>query len=118
MNRKSALRQYCKGGKFIYLVDEIYERTLKMHIERMYCMRFLRTQLSVDRIRVTIEVFENIELDLLMKPPLETISYTLEETGYPIAPAGGIQELRPELCEWTGEKLKEKLLLPGEKNNG
>ena len=109
MSRKTALRQYGKGNKSVYLLDEIFNRTLKMHLERIYCMRFLRTLFSIDRIRVTIEVFENIEQDYLIGPPLETISYTLEESGYPNTPAGGIQELCPELHGWTGESLREKL---------
>lgn len=117
MSRGNALRQYRKGDKSVYLLDEIFVRTLKMHLERVYCMRFLHTQLSIDRIRVTIEVFENVEQDYLIGAPLETISYTLEETGYPDAPVGGIQELCPEL-NWTGKTLKEKLLSLKDENNG
>jgi len=108
MSREAALRQYRKGDESVYLLDEIFNRTLKMHLERVYCMRFLRTQLNIDRIGVTIEVFEDFPQYDPIGGSLETIFYTLEETGYPAAPVGGIQELCPEL-KWTGETLKEKL---------
>lgn len=116
--RKEANKLKIYGNLSVFLLDEIFARTLKMHLERVYCMRFLIAQLSINRIRVTIEVFENIEQDYFIGTPLETIFYTLEETGYPNAPTGGIQELCPELCKWTGETLKEKLLSLRGENNG
>src|SRR6185295_2123240 len=40
--KSDAIRTFGKGTKKVLLLDEIFSRTMKMHQERMYCMRFLR----------------------------------------------------------------------------
>ena len=73
-----------KGSDEKYLLDEIYDRTLKMERERRYCMRYLRPYFSLDAIRVEI-IIQNKELLNLKK----RICYTLEEDGYPDSPKPG-----------------------------
>lgn len=73
-------KKFGKGGRRVYLLDEIYDRTMKMHRERMYCMRFLRRDINVNRIDVVIRVYG--EGFSLMKEKA-VISYSLEEAGYP-----------------------------------
>lgn len=79
-----ANQQFSKDGDQKYLLDEIYDRTLKMERERRYCMRFLRPCFSLDSIRVEITIQH-------ASSPLkrDTIQYTLEEYGYPSFPASG-----------------------------
>lgn len=109
MSKNVAVREYRKGNESSYLLDEIFRRTLKMHLERLYCMRFLRPEVKIDMIRVAIEVFETIGEDYLTGPPLEKITYSLEEIGYPKLD-GTIESLCPDLAGWDGEVLKQKLV--------
>jgi len=79
-----ASQQFKKNGGYRYLLDEIYDRTLKMERERRYCMRFLRPCFSLDSIRV--EIFIHHASDPFTR---DKIQYTLEEQGYPSSPATG-----------------------------
>jgi hypothetical protein len=79
-----AKKQFTKFGDDKYLLDEIYDRTLKMERERRYCMRYLRPHLSLDSIRVII-VIQNSRNAY----QCDTIRYTLEENGYPSDPSSG-----------------------------
>lgn len=109
LDDEAATRTYGKGDKQVYLLEEIFERTLKAHLERMYCMRFMAPYIRIDRISVLIEFYdENFE------KIIDPIGYRLEEKGYPSKPAGGIYDLCPvdlkgpdEHINWTGEILKE-----------
>lgn len=67
--------------KQVYIVDEIYERTKKMHYERVYCSRYMRDFVEIDQISVKIEICEMNEDGRLETK--ENIAYILEETGYP-----------------------------------
>ena len=73
-------RRFGKGRCQVFLLDEIYDRTMKMHRERMYCMRFLRQDINVNRIDVQIRVYAN-GFSLLKERA--NIAYSLEEAGYP-----------------------------------
>jgi hypothetical protein len=57
------VRTYLKEGKGtaeqIHLVSEIYSRTFKTHLERIYCMRFLRGKVDIEKIRVHIQIILN-----------------------------------------------------------
>lgn len=77
-----ALRQFKKAGSDRYLLDEIYDRTLKMEKERRYCIRFLRPALNIEGIKVDIFVQSS-------EDPFSSkrIGYTLSENGYPTEPA-------------------------------
>lgn len=88
------------------LLDEIYERSLKMHKELLYCMRFMRPFISIDRILVNIAIYS--EYDYV--EPIEKITYVLEEKGYPSDPPAGICSICPELKGLSGKDIKKKLL--------
>ena len=93
-----ASQQYNKGNTSVFLLDEIYDRTLKMERERRYCMRYLRPCLSLDRIKVEIVI-----QDLQNPFNNDRLTYTLEDNGYPSTPASGrIKEFGSELR--TGEE--------------
>jgi len=89
-------KKFGKGrGGDVYLLDEIFGRTVKTHVERMYCSRFLRPQIEIDTINVKIEICAQKFSEVL-----ETIDYKLVERGYPENPPGGVHALCPELNEW------------------
>jgi hypothetical protein len=104
LTREVALKKYQKGTERRYLLDEIFDRTLKMHLERCYCMRFLSPEIRIEEIRVKINVY-----DASFVKSLLTIPYTLKESGYPKSPPGQISALCPSLAKWNGKALKEKL---------
>jgi hypothetical protein len=102
-NRDVACTRFGKGRRKVFLLDEIYERSIKLHRERIYCMRFLLPLALYDTIKVTIKIYLSANHPV---PELE-IGYRLAETGYPAQPSG-IRELYPEV-EWAGSSLKEHL---------
>lgn len=49
-------RKFKKEDSEIYLVDEIYLRTLKTHSEKVYCSKFMRPNIDFDSIKVTLNI--------------------------------------------------------------
>ena len=96
-----------RGGEVehVYLLDEIYERTLKMHLERKYCMRFLQGIVRIDAIEVLIEVFQDGNS---LTPCLDPIGYRLEEQGYPEVDAKRVRDICPHIT-MDGATLKRRL---------
>lgn len=93
-----ANKKFPKGSKSKYLLDEIYDRTLKMERERRYCMRFLRPCISIDKISVSINITNSQN-----SMQHDRINYTLEENGYPNEPiSGSIKDIKSNLR--TGEE--------------
>lgn len=87
--------------KHEYLINEIYLRTLKTHFERLYCMRFLRPYINIDRIRVFIRVSLTNGKKFHLPPPQG--SFDLIESGINDVQMGQIFEMCPELKNWQGE---------------
>lgn len=92
MTKEDACRTFGKGEAKVYLLDEIFERTLKMHQERMYCMRFLRPGVSIDKIGVTIKLYGPG-----YSGDPDVIQYRIEESGYPESSGQTIHLICPEL---------------------
>ena len=61
----------------VYLIDEIFCRTIKSHYETIYCMRFMRPYINIDKLSIMIE----IEVSDITKKLRAT--YELVEKGYP-----------------------------------
>lgn len=101
IDEETAKKQYNKGSKLTYLLDEIYERTMKMESERRYCMRFLRPYCSIETIDVEITVDHDDNVF-----DQDTIRYQLNETGYPEHLFTSIKEIDENLI--TGEELANK----------
>lgn len=96
-------KHFIKIGKAEQLlIDEIFQRTKKVELERRYCMRFLNQYLPIDEVCVTIEI--DPEFDL-MNP--EIIKYTLKENGYPA------KEITIDCPENSGEKIITRLKQKG-----
>jgi hypothetical protein len=93
-----------KFGKLddeVYLLDEIYERVMKVHRERIYCMRYCRRLIEIDNISVHIDFFSNF-IDDNLYPRL---SLSLCDTGYPIMPINGIYDLCTSLIDGNRNKI-------------
>lgn len=98
-----ACRTFAKKGVPQYLLDEIYCRTMKMHVERIYCSRFMHDVVRLDAINVRIGVFRSATDPIA----LEEINYSLRESGYPDMPLD-ISLVVDDLA-WNGEDLKRRL---------
>lgn len=88
-DEEEALKEYIKNGRPTFLLDELNERALKMHRERMYCMRYMRPHIDISRIHVDITIYAHVgemirkdnQRSALLDP--ERVQYTLVERGYP-----------------------------------
>lgn len=92
----------------MYLLDYIFRRLEKAHYETIYCMRFLRPSISINKLKVTIDNEMREQNDPSTKFSLELI-----EKGYPridinIYDICG-ESLKINGDRWNGEKLKEFL---------
>jgi len=107
IHKEAAMKKLGKKSESVYLLDEIYTRTVKMHVERLYCMRYMAAVTRIDAINATVKVFlPNMIF------PVKVIQYTLEERGYPDLKAKDIRKLCPGYpdVKCTGEKLEKELL--------
>lgn len=100
-------KKYLVGGHEKYLLDEIYDRTLKMELERRYCMKFMYPCINIGRIDVKINVYGQ------MSEKVRTISYMLEDVSYPDAPVAGqiVSTWKKDVP--TGEELLHSLIERG-----
>ena len=73
-----AEKKFYRGSDEKYLIEEIYDRTIKMEKERRYCMRFLRPYFYLSKINVDIKI-----TDIKYAMNAKNINYVLEEEGYP-----------------------------------
>lgn len=119
LNPKSVTQKvgYDSSGEEIYLLDYIFERTLKMHLERVYCSRFLVPYgIHLDRISVVVRFVDHEERFH------DDIVYRLTDTGYPTD--GPLEALCPDLRvpgsqeRWSGEVLRNRVLGIQEGDNG
>ena len=95
-----------KGAETVYLLDEIYARTVKMHYEREYCTRFTRGIVNIDTIDVKIEVYKDQNS---IDPCIDPIGYRLQSCGYPGADNATIDQLIPSQQLKKGVELYEEL---------
>jgi len=86
-----------KVGKYdneIYLIDEIYERVLKMQKERIYCEKFWKGEIMLDKIWVQIEFYHRKAQSQKDFHIHDNITFTLHDFQYPT-----IENNIFELCE-------------------
>jgi hypothetical protein len=88
-----------KDDSDIFLIEEIYNRVLKMHQERIYCARFWKSHLSIESILVIINFYS----DDIHEEVHPEITFTLSERGYPQGNQT-IYEMCPQLKD-NGEEL-------------
>lgn len=109
-HKDEATRTFGKKGagdriEQVFLLDEIFERSKKMHFERKYCMKFTRDLVEIDAIDVRIEVYRDQHS---MEPCVEPIGYRLEEAGYPDTDGVEFADLCPKV-QLNGTKLNNML---------
>ncbi|QJD81695.1 HD domain-containing protein [Spirosoma rhododendri] len=89
----------------IFLLDEIFSRTVKSHYETVYCMRFLRPYISINKLHVSIEL-EHRDITHEVR-----ISYELIEKGYPSDTLSIIElcgdQIRKNGGHWSGQNLSD-----------
>lgn len=98
---KISIEKYLKIDRDVYLIDEIYDRTLKTFSEALYCNRFLIPELRFDKIKVNIMVLNQKNHDDII-----AIKYELKELLYPTVVNKNIYEI----CE--------NLMIEGVQKNG
>ena len=117
LNKDNCVGKYWKGRRKEFLLDEIFQRTMKMHLERVYCSRFFSPYINIDKVNVRIRIFRHIVTDMR---PIEEIEYSLEEFGYPtdeksireicgdsVVYNGSLTRYKGEV--WNGQILKKVL---------
>lgn len=98
------------GGHNKYLLDEIYDRTLKMELERRYCMKFMYPYINIGRIDVNINVY-GLDSSLV-----KNISYTLEDLAYPDNVVSVKSGIVSDTSVPSGATLLQELIEKGEIN--
>ena len=97
--------EYDMGNTKKFLLDEIYDRTLKVEQERRYCMKFMCPFINIGRIIVKINIYDDNSYQI------DKISYCLEDTTYPDKPLiGNITEIQNDVPSGIEElrKIREK----------
>ena len=89
-------QQYGRMGVDGFFLDEIFNRTLKMHREQVYCGRFMLPAILSERIEVSIQICTGN-----YKRVLGSVPYILQQKGYPGA-VDTIESLAPQLAGLSG----------------
>lgn len=115
LNRKRCYELYKKGDLEVYLLDEIYERTFKTFHECLYYNRFVPDTIRLSTVNVVIDFYDDDDLE----PFFPSISYRLEEKGYPRIQEEDVYDLcGSDLCKGgnklTGEFVKNKIATNGD----
>ena len=95
-------KKYGKYEDSVYLIDEIFDRIYKTHIERIYCTRFTRPEVDFDKISVVIEIYRNMEDPNEFSPAEKPIKFSVADRGYPGDSPEKIYGICKELKEWEG----------------
>lgn len=82
-----------------YLIDEIYDRTMKTFSECLYCNRFLPDGCRFTKIKVKINILDENHSDVITP-----ISYELIESGYPSIQKDSIFEICESLKVGNSKK--------------
>lgn len=98
-------RKFNKNDDKVYLLDEIYDRVLKMHLERIYCLRFCRKVIDIERISVEI-VFYDKYVDVF-----NDIRFEVYDLGYPEAPADNLYSLCDSLKDAEGSRINGEYVM-------
>ena len=85
-------KEFGKDDGQTFLIEEIYQRVLKMHKERIYCSRFWKPYINLENILVIINFYS----DDIHEDVHPEITFTLSEKGYP-SNDESIYKMCPEL---------------------
>ncbi|MBX3114460.1 MAG: hypothetical protein KF836_07835 [Fimbriimonadaceae bacterium] len=100
LNVDDVIRDYHKGSKKVYLLDEIYDRTTKVFNELTYCNRFFVDALQggatlLDAVKIDIKIYDNSD-DIA---PIFLMAYTLRGSGYPTYDSSSLLTHCPEITK-------------------
>jgi len=101
-------RTFGKIEEKVFLIDEIYQRLLKIYLELKYCQKYMSKFIPLSKVLVNIEFIPTGEnpFDNITTLP-EPFSFTISESNYPSKPVNRIFDLCPELI-LDKEKHKTK----------
>lgn len=106
INFEIAQKEFQKDGNQFFLLDYIFERTMKTFTENVYCGRFLKPYIWVNCINIEIVICTDDYNEVI-----NTIKYRLEESGYPKFSPSEIYNICPDLNNWEGNgKIDGSLL--------
>lgn len=93
-------RKFKKLDSDCFIIDEIYQRIEKIHIENIYCQKYISKYIPISKIEINIEFINPYTnpFDSIAKTP-STIKFSIENKGYPQLPTEGIYDLCPNLTE-------------------
>jgi hypothetical protein len=104
----------------VYLLDEIYNRMLKMHYEKIYCSKFWKGMIEIDNIWVEIEFYKDIDesseaIDFEELIVHKDITFNLQDNYYPVDDKKSIFYHCPDLVyedssQIDGKNLKERII--------
>lgn len=100
LNEEYATTKYKKGTSEQFLVDEIYDRTLKVFTECLYYNRFVPEFIRMN----TIDVSINFLCSETLQDFHNSINYKIEEQGYPTLSCDIYEMCKNDLYE-NGEKV-------------
>ena len=100
LTKNQVQNRYKKGESSIYLLDEIYTRTFKIFQECLYYNRFVSYEYQFHSIIISIEF-----IDEGFEPFFDTISYRIEEKGYPTLSINNVFEYCGAQLERSNNKL-------------
>ena len=91
-------RTFGKIEEKVFLIDEIYQRLLKVFLELKYCQKYMSRFIPLDKILVSIEFIPTGDnpFDSITKLP-ESFSFTISENGFPSKPLNRLFDLCSEL---------------------
>jgi hypothetical protein len=96
-------RTFKKDNEDIYLIDEIYLRTLRTYSERVYCMQFMRPLINFDIVRV------KIWLKMKSGQKYEN-GYQLTEMGITNFHMDELIRMCPALKNMSGKEIHQKIV--------
>lgn len=103
---KISIKKYPKMVKgkeeSVYLIDEIYERTLKTFTEALYCNRFLPPECRFNKVKVNILILNEKDHEKIV-----SIRYELKELLYPTVVIKNIYDICDTLKDGENEKNGE-----------
>ena len=107
LNKDDVLNTHPHDNSQCFLVDYIYERSVKTFREITYCNRFLPETLRINRLSIKIDFIEKDSLEEFR----DSISYRLQESGYPNHIQNTVFELASEgLFDTEGRKIDGQYL--------
>lgn len=94
-------KKFGKLDEEVFLIDEIFQRLMKMHLEKIYCMRFTKGHIDIENIRVHISFYNSESYSDDHK-----LIFDIKENGYPTNKTD-IYQMCPELID-NGTKMDGK----------